>query len=92
MGSAAGQVLRVFVVVVVVVFFVCLVWFSHDGMGLASHTVTQLTWAGKGLFGSYFQTTVDHQRKSGQEFKQGGFKAPDVLEGSEPRECVGGTH
>jgi hypothetical protein len=33
--------------------------------------MTKATWAGKGSFGLHFHITVHHQRKSGQEIKQG---------------------
>jgi hypothetical protein len=34
-------------------------------------TMTKKTWGGEGLFSFCFHTTVHHQRKSGQEAKQG---------------------
>jgi len=33
--------------------------------------MTKANWGGKGVFISNFHITVHHQRKSGQEFKQG---------------------
>jgi hypothetical protein len=33
--------------------------------------VTKATWGGKSLFSLHFHITVHHQRKSGQELKQG---------------------
>ncbi|EDL77409.1 rCG25260 [Rattus norvegicus] len=33
--------------------------------------MTKETWGGKGLFSLYYHITICHQRKSGQELKQG---------------------
>jgi hypothetical protein len=35
------------------------------------NTMTKATWGRKSLFGLHFQITAHHQRKSGQEVKQG---------------------
>jgi len=35
------------------------------------HHDQKASWGGKGLFGLHFHITVHHQRKSGQELKQG---------------------
>jgi len=53
---------------------------------LEQNTRTKATWGRKGLFGLHVNSIVHHQRKSGQEFKQGGNletgAAAEAMEGA----------